>query len=70
MNLLKCSNYLTYHIEIIATHAFPHANCLANHIRYAVTMDCPNPLVLKEVHKKFEERGWEINTTSIHALDE
>jgi len=59
-----------YHMEIIATHAFPHANCLANHIRYAVTMDCPNPLVLKEVQKKFEENGWEINTTSIHALDE
>lgn len=59
-----------YHIEIVSTHAFPHANCLANHIRYAVTIDCPNPQILKEVKGKFTENGWEINTTEIHASDE
>ena len=59
-----------YHIEIISTIVFPNANCLANHIRYAITMDCPNPFVLEEINARFEENGWEINRTEIHAKDE
>lgn len=68
INMLKLLR--SYRFEIISTYAFPNANCLANHVRYAVTVDMPNPALLQDVQAKFNEYGWKINMTDVHANDE
>ena len=60
----------SFHFEIISTTAFPNADTLANHIRYAVTADIPNPALIDEVKKEFDKNEWIINLTSTHASDE
>jgi threonine dehydratase len=60
----------SYKFEIIGTAILPNANCLANHIRYSVTVDIPNPKLLDDVKAKFVENGWVINITETHASDE
>ena len=60
----------SYKFEIIGTAVLPNANSLANHTRYSITVDIPNPALLQEVQEKFVENGWIINITDPHAIDE
>jgi len=60
----------SFHFEIISTTAYPNADTLANHIRYAVTADIPNPALLEEVKKECDKNGWVLNMTQTHASDE
>ena len=59
-----------YKFEIIGTNALPNANVFANHIRYMVTVDIPNPSLLEQIKEEFHQKGWKFNITSIHPSDE
>lgn len=59
-----------FKFEVLGTFALPNANCYANHIRYVVTVEVPNPALLEDVKTKFEENGWIINITETQPSDE
>ena len=59
-----------FKFEVIGTYALPNADCYANHIRYAVTVDIPNPALLDEVTEEFKRNNWVINITETNPPDE
>lgn len=59
-----------FKFEVLGTFALPNANVYANHIRYVVTVEVPNPALLEDVKQKFEENGWIINITETQAADQ
>ncbi|EAX95826.1 Pyridoxal-phosphate dependent enzyme family protein [Trichomonas vaginalis G3] len=59
-----------FKFEVVGTFALPNANCLANHIRYCVTVDIPNPALMEDVKAEFEKNGWTINITETHPQDQ
>jgi len=74
---VSCDEYIkmleilrTFKFEIVGTSAMPNANVFANHIRYAVTVDIPNPALLEEVKRKFIEKGWIFQITDTHPEDQ
>ena len=67
---VQCDEYIKmlgilrkYRFEVVGTFALPNAACFANHIRYAVTVDVPNPVLLENVQDEFAARGWKIEIT-------
>jgi threonine dehydratase len=74
---VACTEYIKmlqilreHKFEIIGTFQMPSANVCANHIRYNITCDIPNPQLLEKVKEEFTENGWFFNLTEAHPCDQ
>lgn len=68
---IKMFNILRQHkFEIIAQFQMPNADVLANHTRYNITCDIPNPQLINRVQEAFAQNGWTFNLTEAHPNDQ
>jgi len=68
INLLEVLR--SFHIEIISTEIYPHVDTYANHVRYAITADVPNPALMEKLTEECQKNGWILHTAALHAQDE
>jgi threonine dehydratase len=59
-----------YHAEVLQCVAIPHIDTIANHDRYAVTIDIPNKESFKKIEDEFVNRQWSYTIANTEATNQ